>query len=350
MLNKLKLQKFRGFVVALLLAAILMPSNVYAFQSFAPWWLSEPVVSQPVEPEFFWHSEMLLTRQLGTRIEGLDIRGSLPTISPAYPAAASLNEMILNAERTFINNARRLRARYITFSYEVQTTGELVSVIVYANVESAISRAFVQSINFNHRTGNIMNLTDATNMEIAPLLDRILNDMIRRNPERYYAAMRQPVVPQAFYKNATHLVLLFDEFKLTTFAGGVSRIELSLNNLITFTMSPHEFRSHTTGYDVKMMPLRYILEARLGYEVRWVSETRMIQVLRDGQLIVKMLPGHNLYQVLGVGAQIRSLEAAPEYVGGDTIYVPITFFDQILSMTTYSIDGQGNVTFLAYRP
>jgi len=177
--------------------------------------------------------------------------------------------------------------------------------------------------------------------------------MIRRNPERYYAALRGPMIPQAFFKNATHLVLLFDEFQLSTFAGGISRIELERENIHIFTVAPHVYHTNrSSDYNVKMMPLRHILEVELGYTLRWspdpIGGGIHIRVFRNDQIVVEMSTDANHYRVHGVGAQIRSLEAPPQLADNGTIYVPITFFDQILSMTTYSIDALGNITFLAY--
>ena len=349
----------------ILLFSLILPIHgfVYANQHPPQFWHTlpgQPPVHQSPdlyradepEPSFVWNQEMILERRFETRVEGLGIRGSLPEIAGSYPPSQVLNELISEIERSLISNARRLRARDIAFSYTVRPMGELVSIIIYADVESAINRAFVQSVNFNHRTGRVMSLNDAMGMDIRPLLDRILTDMIRRNPERYYAALRGPMVPQAFYKNAANLVLLFDEFQLSSFAGGISRIELRRDRIRTFPIAPHLYRTDLSSgdnvYNVKMMPLRLIL-GELGYDPpRMIFEpVQVIQVFRNGQLRVEMWLGENNYQVHGVGAQMRSLEAAPQLENG-VVYVPITFFDQILSMTTYSIDALGNVTFIAY--
>jgi len=59
-----------------------------------------------------------------------------------------------------------------------------------------------------------------------------------------------------------------------------------------------------------------------------------------------LTPGVNNYQLDGVFQ--RSLEAAPEQRNGGSIYVPISFFDQILGITIYDIDAQGNITFMTY--
>jgi len=295
-----------------------------------------------------WQDDMVTTRLLGSREEGLDIRGEVPEVTSEFGSAYTLvNEHIQNAIFALIDDARRVRARSITFQYRVYDTGNLVSIVVLSTVASVTSRTSVLSINFDPNTGRMMSLTDAIDLDITPLTEQILTDKIRRNPESYYAALTAPLEGQAFFlSDYSRLHLLFDEFQLSSIPGGIYSIVLELDNIKLVTISHDDYWIKLDGYNLKMIPLRYICQ-QLGYDVIWNSVSRLAEVWRRGQLLIEIEPDVNTYIIHGLQQQRRSLEAAPEIKRG-VLYVPVTFFDQILSLTTYTIDDQGNITFLAY--
>jgi len=333
------------------------PFNMPTPAFYHPWGTRDnlPInATQWDEPPFeldsiFFNTGMIQSIEITRREEGLDIRGTMPVIDVTYTSGEIVNYQIEKTIANFINDARRLRARSISFHYEIRETNELVSIIIHSSVTSVISRAAVQTVNFSPRTGQIQNLTEAMGMDIYPLIDSIIADMIRRNPERYYAALRSqlrtPTHLQAFYKDAFSLVLLFDEFQLSTAAGAITSIRLPRNNIVTLTITPDDY--HVDGnYNLKMVPVRFL--EQLGYELQWDDFSQQARIYRNELLMVEMQPDENAYHVHGAGAHVRSLEAAPALLEDDRLFVPVTFFDQILNLVTYSVDVYGNITFLAF--
>jgi hypothetical protein len=289
---------------------------------------------------------MLSERELTRRQTGLDIRGVIPHILASFDPAELINAYILDdIVDPLIAEARRLRARAISFSFEHHRTDEVASIVIYANVVTAMPRTLVRSVNFCVTSGRILTMNEATGIEIAPLAERILAEKIRANPERYYAALSSPLANQAFFLTEDKLAILFDGFRLSTRVGEVDSIELLLANITTVVLTEEEYR--TDGpYGLKMIPLRDMFSIHLtDFEAFWDSANRRTMVRLGGIDIIELRADINEYIIHGT--QRRSLEAAPQIIGGQT-YVPITFFDQILPLTTYTIGFDGSITFLHY--
>ena len=293
-----------------------------------------------------WQQDMSTSESLNERQQGLDIRGYKPVVLDTFgPAYSDLNDEITDAVNSLIDGARRIRARSITFDYEIYSTNEVVSIVISATSRAVTDRTAVLSVNFNPRTGALMTLTQAMGRDITPLAEGKIAEMIRQNPTTYYAAFNAPPTGQAFYLTATSLVLLFDEFQLSSVPGATTQIEFVRDNIMVFTISRNDYFIYEGRYAIKMMPLRQILIS-MGYDAEWCPVDRVAEVLLDGRVIMTLRAGENNYQLNGV--MQRSLEAAPVLKNGGRMYVPISFFDQILGITISNIDAQGNITFMTY--
>jgi hypothetical protein len=331
-----------GLMATVLFAFLCAPLNTFANNDPPP-----PGNFSPAPRS--WRSEMLDSRQLPRRQEGLDIRGTVPEISEAFISANELNSYIMEEIITpLIGEARRLRARAVSFHYDYFPTDDVISIVIYANVVTTLPHTLVRSVNFCAFGGQILSMNDAAKKEIIPLAERILAEKIRSNPERYYAAFSAPLSNQAFYFTHDRLVILFDGFRLSTRNGEVDSIELVLSNINTVVLSADEYRQDGP-YGLKMIPLRAMLEGQFGLEVEWDALERRATIRRDSQDFIVLHANDNEYIVLGTPSQRRSLEAAPQMID-DRMYIPITFFDQIMPRTTYHVDEDGYIHFLAYRP
>jgi len=286
-------------------------------------------------------------RILPERLEGLDIYGRVPVLSTRNFEYRHINARIDAVVDLLIADARRVRARSVTFDFEEYVADGVISVLIEANVSSVISRTLVRSVNFNSSTGALITIRDAMEFDIVPLAERILIDRMRRQPENYYAAQAVLLESQAFFVNRQGITILFDEFQLSAMVSGIRRLEIPRRNIGVTTIDASSIRTDE-GYNLLMVPIRDIAEG-LGYHVTWCNlEHKAIiysrSPLTGGQRLAWMRPGRNDYFT---PVMQRSLEAAPSVIAG-SMYVPITFFEQILTLTSYSIDTSGNVTFLAY--
>jgi len=295
------------------------------------------------ENGFIWEADFITERALTRRQEGLDVRGYVPVIDSSFGVNYELlNERIMSVVDELIGEASR--ARSITFSHSVYYSSYIASVVIQAHVSSAIARTLVRSVNFDLRTGTARSLQDVMGMDILPLTEVILNDRVRRDPERYYAARSANLMTQPFYITNNHLVILFDEFQLSTRIGGIGTIELNIGQIRTAHIEEDDYIMNENGYSLKMVPIRSILNQFGGFEFAWDAENTAATIMR-GDMHIIIRPEINEFVIDGI--TIRQLESAPLLVEGQ-IFVPITFFDQVLPTTTYTIDNDGSIMFLSY--
>jgi hypothetical protein len=291
---------------------------------------------------------MLTARQLTRRQEGLDLRGYIPVVDPSF----GFGHLFLNAHIEdeivvpFISEARG-RARSITFSHDVYVANGVVSIVIFAEIATAIPHTLVRSVNFDTLTGELLCINEALNLEVSPLIMRKLDEMFRSDPASFNTATTVNPEALAFYLTHTELVLLFDGFSLSSRDGEVTALALSRNGIRTYTLLADEYVLSPAGYNLKLLPLRRVVE-NLGYLVEWFPETERVEVWLNGSLIIEFYAFDNNYVVSGI-MQI-TLETPPMLVPPNgNMYVPITFFDQVLPLTVYTISPEGNITFLAYQ-
>ena len=294
-------------------------------------------------------STMLTERSLTRRQEGLEIRGTVPHLTPEFGASYErLNEYIAEyAVSSLIENARSgmTRARSINFSHEAHSSGNVVSLVIFAEVDSSVPRTLVRTVNFNSTSGRLIGLREAITMDITQVIERKIAELIRSNPEHYYVAQSACLEDLSFYVTNSRIVVLFNGLSLSTRDAEVSSISFVRRNLHNFSISTDEYHVRDYGYSLKRIPLRAVVEG-LGFELIWDSETSIVAVLQNRQIIVELTVGYNDFVKYG-GVTI-SLEEGPQMIE-DNIYVPITFFDQVLPLTVYSISSFGRITFVTYQ-
>jgi len=304
----------------------------------------EPAITVPL-----WNDSMVADRTPTRQITNIRLRGVFPDIQPHFGEAyEELNAHISATASDLIDSALRLRARTITFSYQVEATPQVVSVVMYAAIAAVTLREAVRTINFCPQTGKLLTITCVMGDDFPPLVERILTQWTRDYPERFYSALTAPI--SAFYITHTQLVFLFDEFQISTDPGGVTRLEMTLANIIRLTpIAPTEYRVLEDIYNLKMVPIRNITQA-LGFDHETDSREGRVRIWRDierTEMMMEINKGVNAYHWGGSAG--RALESSPMLLNG-RVLVPITFFDQIMPRTTYRVDDEGYIHFLSYNP
>jgi len=331
----------RLIVVFVLVMVMAMPMFTFAYDNGGRLLASDQDMYNSLQ------LEGLYTRVLTHREEGIDIRGIIPVIPSHFIGHEHLNASIEEAVRQITHEARRVRARAVRFNHEVHQSEGIASIVIYANISSSINRTLVRSVNFNKFSGHIITANEASGVDIVSLARLVISERVRRDPARYYAAMSIDLDDQSFIMTPEGVVFLFDEFQLSTIQSGITSIFLNNENIRTAVVYSGQYHMLQDSYSLQMIPLRFILEQQPGYRVEYFAGDQGIevQVWRDGQLVIKLRPGFNEYELHGM--HIRSLEGTPQMLNG-VVYVPITFFNQIFPLTTYSIDLMGTIAFLSY--
>ena len=290
-----------------------------------------------------WPDDMIEYNEIATREEGLEMEGRIPVLnSNASLIQSRINAEIEQAIDDKIARAREGRARILTFDYDTSFSSPYMSILLKSTATIASSKTEVVSINFNINTGALVSASDTVGPYVVQLADRLLLEMIRRNPEHYNPAFIGMQQDQAFSITNREITFWFNEFQLAPGYEGIVSLSLRLSNIKTAVLSVDQLHIRS-AFNLKMIPLHVIED--LGYTLAWDNETNRVSIYHNDELIIELTPGYNDY----VWEQrfTRSLEVAPELII-DRTYVPISFFDQILSLIAYSIDDRGNITFASY--
>jgi hypothetical protein len=295
-------------------------------------------------PAVYWPYDMVDYEEIDTREEGLEMEGRIPFLTNhAGFLRNRINSYIDEIIDLKISEARYARARTLTFDYELYFDDPVISIILKSTAASASSKTEVVSINFNVETGELFSAADVVGSEVVQLADRLLVEMIRRNPERYNPSFSGMQQDQAFSVTDEEITFWFDEFQLTHGFEGIVPLSLRLEDIREVALERDEFRIRP-GFNLKMVPLRRVIE-ELGYTIIWNSEAGSAFIYHSGELVIILTP--NVNEFIREHRFNRSLEAPPEIIEG-YMYVPISFFDQILSLVAYSIDSDYNITFVSY--
>ena len=314
----------------------------------------EPVAPAPL---FYW-TELVTTTTLNRREHGLDLRGRVPFFT--YPENIDyaentklfvtlryINDVIDAAITAKEVDARNFRARMITYDFDIFYYDYILSVVIRSTVANATTRTSVVSVNFNTQTGDLLTATDVVGAHVVQLMERLIAEMIRREPLRFVANVSMGA-NQAFSLSQYEIAFWFNGTQFTVGDGGAVRLALRLDDISEAIVTPDRYITRP-GFGIKMIPLNYVATA-LGYDVRWpgeAGERDIIRLFLGDDLIIVLTENVNNYQRERDGF-VRSLEAAPEIIDGRT-YVPISFFDQILTFIAFHIDDGQNIKFATYR-
>jgi len=295
-----------------------------------------------------WPNGMIEYEELDRREEGLEMEGRIPSLThnAGIAVQSRINDVIDHVIASKIADAREMRARTLTFDFDAYFSAPYMSIVLKSTAASASSKTEVVSVNFNTANGETVSAEEVVGAHVVQLADRLLVEMIRRNPERYnpgFAGMRDD---QAFSLTNSEIVFWFNEFQLAPGFEGIVPLAMRLRDIREAELSYDEFRVYG-GFNLKMIPLPLVLP-ELGYRLYWNTETARPSVYHNDELIIELIPDVNDYiRESRFASFTRSLEVAPEIRYGRT-YVPISFFDQILSLVAYSIDENDNITFASY--
>ncbi|MCL2664217.1 MAG: stalk domain-containing protein [Defluviitaleaceae bacterium] len=292
-------------------------------------------------------SVMLANKNISRREEGLEMKGVLPELTSLAGALQKpVNALINEAAEKKIKSAKEAKARSIDFAYDVYSTDKIVSIVIRATITNASSRTEVVSVNFDASSekGSSITAAGAVSANAVQLADKLLGERIRRNPENFTYGYTADLKKQAFYITNNHLVFLFDEYLLAPASEGIIPLELRLRDITSVTLSTDDYFIKP-GYNVRMIPLRAVCEA-LGYSLVWDDYGNRMFVILGSRSVTEVAAGVNVFP--RDRRSTRTLETAPEMIDGN-LYVPVSFFDQVLNLTTYSISEQGNIVFSAYQ-
>ncbi|MGO4108738.1 PdaC/SigV domain-containing protein [Paenibacillus sp. YAF4_2] len=165
---------------------------------------------------------------------------------------------------------------------------------------------------------------------------------INKNPENFFW---NAITTFKIDANHTYFIdgkgivnLVFQQYEIAPYAGGIINIPVDETTTTgpSLTLSNKELTAGPNN--TQLVPLRKTAEA-LGYKVTWSNKSQSAEVSRDAQW-TSVTAGKNSYFINKM-APIK-LGTAPSLIKG-SLYVPITFFGDILKLQVNANSADGSV-------
>jgi len=204
-------------------------------------------------------------------------------------------------------------------------------------------------------TYNILDEAQATRVELKDLLggnyketvNEFIRQQIAKQPDDYFKLSFKGISDtQSFYIEKGAAVILFDVYEIAPYAAGIPEFRLALPKHSTNAVPPllivggteltvGEASVYTTHNGTTMAPLRIIAE-RLGYNVKWVEKDQSVE-LSKGARWTSLRAGEDSYIVNKMAP--FPLGQAPEINKDNNMYVPLSFFSDVLNAEVTTESG-----------
>lgn len=246
---------------------------------------------------------------------------------------SAIEDIISGKIEDGINN----RARSMSFSYTHETSGNIVSVLIYTTISlPGHTRQEVDSVNFDKRNTQLVNINAILGPNGTKLMNLYLSSLIRNDSTKYNLSFAGITDSHDFFTDGQTLYLLFDSYEITKGNPDIETVTVPLDMVKSYVLQAGSQKKPANNYSI-LLPLREICEY-FGYEVNWRSFEDPISISR-GSFNTEIFLNVNDYKK---GSLNSKLESPPLFIEGTT-YVPITFFDEILGLC-YHADSDSLVT------
>ena len=226
----------------------------------------------------------------------------------------------------------------------VSQDGNFVSVVLIMEATSATTTATAATTVINVITNRIVTL-DQFDAGARALIDNHIRIKIDANPRGFVPNFGGIGADHAFYIDGNHLVVPFGSAKLVPTERAVHTVSLSLDSFRGLVVTDaYFFQLPAERYNVIMVRLTPIL-THFDYDFAWHSDTRSITIYDGDRPISTVTVGENAFYY-GRSA-VRELEAAPTLRIGRT-YVPLSFFDEMMGMSTTVNLANGEIIISRY--
>lgn len=228
-----------------------------------------------------------------------------------------------------IENGKNNRARSMAFSYDCETGGNIVSIIIYTSASlPGHTRQEVNSVNFDKSSGQFVNINTILGPNGVKLMNTYLNSLVRTDPSKYNLSFSGITENHDFYTDGVSLFLFFGSYEITKGNSEAETVEIPLSLIKSYCIQVQERKSPSANLTI-LLPLREICQF-FGYDVSWRDFDMPIVISRN-TFQTEITTNLNEYKK---GPLSVKLEAPPIFIDGTT-FVPITFFEEILGLTYY---------------
>ncbi|OEH92015.1 PdaC/SigV domain-containing protein [Bacillus solimangrovi] len=244
------------------------------------------------------------------------------------------------------------RPFYLGIDYNVETEGDLVSIVLHTYTYSggANGMSTVDSINFvNKKDGEVVKLFDLADQNE---FTKRVKEQIEKQFKNNSFELEELNKNTAFYVEGDEIVLIFDEYEIAAGVFGAPEVRIPIKEDVNeeasdvveqtydkVVVNGKEVKSYIhKDADVTMIELRKLAQ-NLGYKVKWNPKTASVELSRGAEW-TSVKVGENRYTFAKVAP--FELEAAPEKNKGK-VYVPASFATKVLLA---EVSGEGNTLMI----
>ncbi len=276
------------------------------------------------------------------REANMQVTGSIPKLQGMSNAIfmSKLNSSINKLYEEALANGQTSKLKNISFAYDMITSDNIVSVVLYKTEVSDVSTSTVNTFVFNKITNKTVLITDILGANGVKICNKVIGNTIARDTKKSYFDFKEIDPAQAFYVKNGNICIAFNEGVVASPSKGIITFEIPYNNVKSTIIGKGDYVNRTE-YNLKMIPLRRVMGS-LGYTLTYDSASARIQIVK-GNTTAYVTLGSNIYKK---GKLNKQLELQPETIKGVT-YVPISFFTEIMNIY-FNADNNGYITFSEY--
>jgi hypothetical protein len=259
----------------------------------------------------------------------IDISGQVPKIiNGINPFLRETLEMRFSQQtQAFIQTHGRTALR-VSFSTDFFTSGDFVSIVINMKAESASTTQAMATTVIDAASGRIISLTEFDPAGVE-LVNNYVRNIIARNPRDFTPNFNGISSGHGFFLDGDRLIIPFNTSELATSHRGVELVQMNQSRMQTMYLERSYFMVLPSAqYSAIMINLQKVASF-FGYELNWIDE-QTIEIYHAGVFITSLTIGQNSYFFKRL--PMRTLEAAP-LVYENRVYVPLSFFDEILGMS-----------------
>ena len=281
-----------------------------------------------------------------TNSRGITIKGIVPSVS----GSTSLNNQIEKIVSFETGSATSSGASKLTFDYTIVQSEKhtTISFLINSTVISGSSMDKVSTVVIDKNTLKVVTVPDLLGANGLKIATDVVNEYIAAN-YRNMPRINTLSANTSFYVADDAIYFLFDKYEIAPGSEGIQAVPVYRSKVKSLILEKDDFYNNTEKYNVRMIPIRKVLE-HFDYTVRWVSDEHEIQIRKrtntDINAYVPLKLNENTYlRVNDISPQI--LESHPEKKNGST-YVPISFFESILDIYCH-VKSDGTIELSVYE-
>lgn len=333
----------------LVVFSIFLGANTYANERITPSPTPTPALIS-LEPPLNPMGDALLTEK-NIVAQNISVKSGKAQVSGKYPAFEGLNntfrQLALNASiDEFVESKTEDlpdKVKRVEFSYELKSTDEVMTVIIYCVKHSDIAEKSCNILNVNVITLEQVTITDVGGPNIVKILNKVIANDAKRSPGKYNSVLNAVDGNRNYYVEDNSIVVVFDDLEVSPRKDELFRLKISLDQLVNSYVKKDDYRT-AAGSKVQMIMLKMVSD-NFGYDIMWVSDGQKVEISKNQNVMALIYIGQNSYG-LGKNAK-KKLEAPPE-IFRDRTYLPVTFFSDILGMAV-NMDDDGTICISEYQ-